>query len=1029
MSGRWKHDRLDWPHTSSPTRDEDEDYEFALKLSAELNGDTYGNAKAAPAAAAKLQADRDTQHDADFDLAIRMQFADADNDVFKASERTSPYLPDAGTSSRAGTQHKVARKSEATVFEYETLTIQEFRPLPDFQVCIRASECVKCGSRFFGRESDIIRLFKEWHEIGKELSTLLQCRDCGTYSCIACPSSTLTRTSSIIFENRSVSWCCNNGRLLLIWILLCGFDVSYCEAKVSIAETMKGKKKPAPPPAYKGKGKDKVKTHKSNGVGYSGIGYGGYGGYEESEGYLSPTDFAYHEVENFQFLPHPHAQEVPGGLKQDLPYKGLGKVTNDKRTKAYKAQMALDKLATTVLRFLQYLLPSLDRGLSFNTSPPAMLADMLLESKILAYTADLLCNDSLDDIASRRAPYEAVLDFIQVIGLHPTTASSTVFSERPEQPQLCNLLTKTYRHDIVLTETTVPAIAENLCGLSKLGDLLLKNAKHHTKAYDTESDRQLVSFCRRISELWKTLSLSAHVSTQGSKASKATPSADPTVAVANVSDIADDKILASHSFKAMAEEQAHSAPGRLKRLVYEISILKSSLPPNIFVRHGEARLDVMKCIIIGPEGTPYEDGMFEFDIYCPLKYPNVPPIVTFKGTGKGCYGINPNLYADGKVCLSLLGTWPGESWKPGVSTILQVLVSLQAMVFCDYPWFNEPGREETYGMNRANKASESYNLWLRELTVELAMLNWIKDVPLIWWDVVDQHFRSNADKILRTVIQWSKHSRSEAIKHGDGINYAHLHGARRPTMGYNQMLPQLHQGLQMYGATVALPEEAVEPHAKKPRVEDSRAEASVAKNHQGLPVPQHYYEDVPGFSTGGPLGEKYNFDQDFEAFMDWMAPTTMATRGGYSGRGAHDAPHSFGGRGQVPAAGHYPPTHSFGGRGLVPGAGHTLTPSLLSGLAPMPDAPGGPPIGRGRGRGVLPSMIPLGRGRGFLPWTGGGGGPTPSSFESYHLPDPDANPGNGRRLGGDDEGAGRGGGPAYGGRGGHGGRGGGSGRR
>ena len=148
MSGRWKHDRLDWPHTSSPTRDEDGDYELALKLSAELNEDTYGNAEAAPAAAAavaaaaQLQADRDTQHDADFELAIRMQFANADNDVLKASGRTSPSLPDAGTSSLAGAQHEVAKKSEATVFEYETLTIPEFRALPDFQVCIRASECV-----------------------------------------------------------------------------------------------------------------------------------------------------------------------------------------------------------------------------------------------------------------------------------------------------------------------------------------------------------------------------------------------------------------------------------------------------------------------------------------------------------------------------------------------------------------------------------------------------------------------------------------------------------------------------------------------------------------------------------------------------------------------------------------------------------------------------------------------------------------------------------------------------------------------
>jgi hypothetical protein len=41
---------------------------------------------------------------------------------------------------------------------------------------------------------------------------------------------------------------------------------------------------------------------------------------------------------------------------------------------------------------------------------------------------------------------------------------------------------------------------------------------------------------------------------------------------------------------------------------------------------------------------------------------------------------NPNLYQEGKVCLSLLGTWQGgrgESWSPEYSTVLQVLISIQ----------------------------------------------------------------------------------------------------------------------------------------------------------------------------------------------------------------------------------------------------------------------------------------------------------------------------------------------------------------
>jgi hypothetical protein len=53
----------------------------------------------------------------------------------------------------------------------------------------------------------------------------------------------------------------------------------------------------------------------------------------------------------------------------------------------------------------------------------------------------------------------------------------------------------------------------------------------------------------------------------------------------------------------------------------------------------------------------------------------LPPQVSFKTTGGGSIRFNPNLYAEGKVCLSLLGTWSGgkgEGWNASASTALQV---------------------------------------------------------------------------------------------------------------------------------------------------------------------------------------------------------------------------------------------------------------------------------------------------------------------------------------------------------------------
>jgi ubiquitin-conjugating enzyme E2 O len=74
--------------------------------------------------------------------------------------------------------------------------------------------------------------------------------------------------------------------------------------------------------------------------------------------------------------------------------------------------------------------------------------------------------------------------------------------------------------------------------------------------------------------------------------------------------------------------------------------------------------------------------------------------------------LNPNLYACGKVCLSLLNTWPGsacEMWNPSTSTMLQILVSIQALVLNAKPYFNEPGHVAYANTPGGEKQSLLYN--------------------------------------------------------------------------------------------------------------------------------------------------------------------------------------------------------------------------------------------------------------------------------------------------------------------------------
>ncbi|KAL0443528.1 UNVERIFIED_CONTAM: putative ubiquitin-conjugating enzyme E2 26 [Sesamum latifolium] len=146
-----------------------------------------------------------------------------------------------------------------------------------------------------------------------------------------------------------------------------------------------------------------------------------------------------------------------------------------------------------------------------------------------------------------------------------------------------------------------------------------------------------------------------------------------------------------------------------KRIQEEWKILENNLPDEIFVRVYESRMDLLRAVIVGAEGTPYHDGLFFFDVFFPSTYPNAPPHVYYHSGG---LRINPNLYSCGKVCLSLLNTWTGghkEKWIPGVSTILQVLVSIQGLILNAKPYFNEPGYADLCGTTAGEERSVEYN--------------------------------------------------------------------------------------------------------------------------------------------------------------------------------------------------------------------------------------------------------------------------------------------------------------------------------
>ena len=132
-----------------------------------------------------------------------------------------------------------------------------------------------------------------------------------------------------------------------------------------------------------------------------------------------------------------------------------------------------------------------------------------------------------------------------------------------------------------------------------------------------------------------------------------------------------------------------------KRIVKDVSdIIKNPLDnEGIFYKHDTENMLLGYAIIFGPDHGLYAKGLYCFEFTYPYDYPYTPPKVRYC-TNDGRTRFHPNLYRGGKVCLSILNTWRGESWS-SCQSIRSILLNL-LMLFNDKPILNEPGVTSTH---------------------------------------------------------------------------------------------------------------------------------------------------------------------------------------------------------------------------------------------------------------------------------------------------------------------------------------------
>ncbi|KAK1867081.1 hypothetical protein I4F81_009590 [Pyropia yezoensis] len=215
------------------------------------------------------------------------------------------------------------------------------------------------------------------------------------------------------------------------------------------------------------------------------------------------------------------------------------------------------------------------------------------------------------------------------------------------------------------------------------------------------------------------------------------------------------------------------------RIQQEITQLIQEPVPFIYVEPDEEDITHIQALIIGPLETPYAGGMFHFDIRVPPEYPFKPPQVNLRTTDGGRVRFNPNLYATGRVCLSILGTWEGPAWSSAES-LSSVLLSIQSLM-CAKPYHNEPGFENV----RDSAAVARYNEYISYETLRVAVVGMI-DAPTCgdaFSDVMERH-----------ILLWFDmfhHSCIEAAGRLEHSTYADKFSTARGTYKYGEVAEKL----------------------------------------------------------------------------------------------------------------------------------------------------------------------------------------------------------------------------------------------
>jgi len=231
----------------------------------------------------------------------------------------------------------------------------------------------------------------------------------------------------------------------------------------------------------------------------------------------------------------------------------------------------------------------------------------------------------------------------------------------------------------------------------------------------------------------------------------------------------------NHFFKF---EKPNTSESLKEKIKIQLEIFQNSFPcdyyESYFLRVDKNYFQFMKLLIAGERGTPFEHGLYEFDIFIPESYPISKPYVACLTSFRSNFTFCPSLYKNGRVHydhpVNNLNILFPESIKPfnkygrdfseNEFTLMKCFIQIQNTVLGEMILDTTDEINKKFYFITEVYENEGYCNIIRYLNIKVAMIIPCRDAPEIFKDVIEVYFKTKRNELLEDINFWIKRAKN-----------------------------------------------------------------------------------------------------------------------------------------------------------------------------------------------------------------------------------------------------------------------------